>query len=83
MSLNIFDQVHVVLAEWIKHLLLILKAWGSNPALSKNTNSLPRKPRGSLGSRIHRYISELSEGGGLGVKPRKPIRLKLDAASPI
>ena len=53
------DQIHVVLAEWIEYLLLLmLKVWGSNPALSENTTSLHQRSRGSLRSRVHRRISE-------------------------
>ena len=57
--------VHVGLAEWIEHPLLMLEVRGSNPAPSENTTSLPRSPRSSPRSRVHRQISELSEGGGV------------------
>ena len=59
--------VHVELAEeWVEPPLLILEVRGSNTAPSESTTSLPR--RCSQRSRVHRRISELSEGGGVKQK---------------
>ena len=33
--------VHVGLAEWIQHPLMVLEVRGSNPTSSENTTSLP------------------------------------------
>ena len=60
--------------EWIRRPLLMLEVQGSSPghSISKNTSSLPRSPRGSLRSRAHPWISELSvRGQGQTKKERK------------
>ena len=59
--------VHVGLAEWIEHPLLMLEVRGSNPGPSENTTSLPWSPsRCSPRSWAHCQISNLREGGGAG-----------------
>ena len=49
-----------------------LGLWFEPHSISKNTTSLPQSPIGSLRSRAHTRISELSERGG--VKQTKNLR---------
>ena len=49
--------------EWKEHPLLMLKVWGSNPALSENTTSLPRNLKAPHGAeRIAGYLNWVETG---------------------
>ena len=71
---EVWEIVHVGLAEWIKHPLKMLEVRGSNTTPSENTTSLPRSPKGS--PRAHRLISVLSEGDGVKQTNKKPARYR-------
>ena len=65
------EGVQAGLAEWIEHLLLMLKVRGSNPAPSKNATSLPRSQvasRSELGASVTYH--ELGLKPGFNIKKR-------------
>ena len=53
--------IHVGLMEWIPR----ASSFDARSSGLETSENIPRSPRGSLRSRAHRLIFELSEGGGV------------------